>query len=58
MKLKTLLSSLLVAGAVLGSSAAFASPSYHANTINLGALEARIDSDSQRANNPCEDADR
>lgn len=44
MKLKALLSSLLVAGAVLGSSTAFASPSYHANTVNLGALEARIDS--------------
>lgn len=40
MKLKALLSTVLVAGAVLGSSAAMASPSYHANTVNLGALEA------------------
>lgn len=45
MKLKALFSSLLVAGAVLGSSAAMASPGYHStNTINLGALAARIDS--------------
>ncbi|WP_298607164.1 hypothetical protein [uncultured Thiothrix sp.] len=44
MKLKALLSSLLVVGAVLGSSAAMASPSSHSNTVNLGALEARIDS--------------
>lgn len=44
MKLKTLVSSLLVAGAVLGSSAVMAAPSYHSSPINVGALEARIDS--------------
>ena len=46
MKLKTLFSSLLIAGAVLCSSAAMAAPSHHAsmNTVNIGALDARIDS--------------
>lgn len=45
MKLKALLSTVFIAGAVFGSSAALAAPSHHSsNTINLGALEARIDS--------------
>ncbi|TXH72592.1 MAG: hypothetical protein E6Q85_06405 [Thiothrix sp.] len=44
MKLKTLLSSLLIAGAVIGSSTAMASPSYHSSPVNIGALDARIDS--------------
>lgn len=44
MKLKALVSGLVVAAAVLGSSAAIASPSYHASPVNAGALDARIDS--------------
>ncbi|TXH71191.1 MAG: hypothetical protein E6Q83_03035 [Thiothrix sp.] len=44
MKLKALFSSLLVVGVTLGSSAAMAAPSYHSNPVNMGALEARIDS--------------
>lgn len=46
MQLKALLSGLLVAGTILGSSAAMAAPGqgYASNPVNLGALEARIDS--------------
>lgn len=47
MKLKALFSTLLVAGVVLGSSAAMAAPGGHhssVNRINIGALDARIDS--------------
>lgn len=46
MKLQTLFSTLLVAGAVFGSSVAMAAPGHgnSANTINIAALDARIDS--------------
>lgn len=46
MKLKALLSGLLVAGTILGSSAAMSAPGhgYASNSVNLGALAARIDS--------------